>query len=124
MGNVDSSPPHSHHHHGTPHSSIGAPYPAVNGNGSAYNVHQVVDTRGAPIGSDYVDIGSALESISKEDMERRFLEIVVSQNFYLTTVILLHARTQVTNWGLFVARFTVWPGDSYIAIVGTVDPRS
>ena len=80
MGNVDSSPPHSHHHHGTAHSSIGAPHPAVvNGNGSlGYNVHQVVDTRGAPIGSDYVDVGAALESITKEDMERRFLEIVVS----------------------------------------------
>lgn len=52
-----------------------------NGNSSAVyagTVHQVVDTRGAPIGSDYVDIGSTFEAMSKEDMERRFLEIVVS----------------------------------------------
>ncbi len=63
------------------------PAPNSNSNGSstssavyAGTVHQVVDTRGAPIGSDYVDIGSAFEAMSKEDMERRFLEIVVSQH--------------------------------------------
>lgn len=82
MGNVDSSPPHSHHHHGQHghgHANV------ANGNGhiqnSVYagqNVHQVVDTRGAPIGSDYVDVGSALEAISREEMEQRFLQIVVS----------------------------------------------
>ena len=60
--------------------------PNSNSNGSsstvyAGTVHQVVDTRGAPIGSDYVDIGSAFEAMSKEDMERRFLEIVVSQYY-------------------------------------------
>ena len=90
MGNVDSSPPAppSHHHAGAAHSTSSV-YQAANGNGhvqnsvygakyGAHNVHQVVDTRGAPIGFDYVDIASALESISKDDMERRFVEIVVS----------------------------------------------
>lgn len=85
MGNVDSTPPpHSHPHHGGASVSIVPLTAAANGNGhiqntAAHSVHQVVDTRGAPIGSDYVDIGSALEAITKEDMERRFLEIVVSQ---------------------------------------------
>lgn len=86
MGNVDSAPssqtPHAH-----PHLAHGDIYLA-NGNGHSQNsvysggsvhVHQVVDTRGAPIGSDYVDVGAALEAITKEDMERRFLEIVVSR---------------------------------------------
>ena len=85
MGNVDSAPssqggsPHSHHQPGTV-----TLVNTANGNGhlqgsvNGHSVHQVVDTRGAPIGSDYVDISSALESITKEDMERRFLEIVVS----------------------------------------------
>ena len=101
MGNTDSAPtstaaaPHAHSHHGhghlPPHTNGGnmnghiaiqtKPNSNSNGNSSAVyagTVHQVVDTRGAPIGSDYVDIGSAFEAMSKEDMERRFLEIVVS----------------------------------------------
>ena len=110
MGNTDSTPataagaPHAHSHRGHPASvhhhhvnggSING-HIAVqttgnsNSNGSSsavyagpHTVHQVVDTRGAPIGSDYVDIGSAFEAMSKEDMERRFLEIVVSQMLIL-----------------------------------------
>lgn len=109
MGNTDSTPataPHAHSHHGHPasvqhhHATNGGS--SINGhiavqttansnsNGSSsavyagsHTVHQVVDTRGAPIGSDYVDICSAFEAMSKEDMEKRFLEIVVSQNIIL-----------------------------------------
>lgn len=97
MGNTDSTAaaPHAHSHHGHLHTNgsninghIAVQTRPINSNSNgsssaiyAGTVHQVVDTRGAPIGSDYVDIGSAFEAMSKEDMERRFLEIVVSQNY-------------------------------------------
>lgn len=85
MGNVDSAPaqgpPHSHHHPGSVANGNGHLQSSVYPAGQSF--HQVVDTRGAPVGSDYVEIVSALESITKEDMERRFLEIVVSRcKFY------------------------------------------
>ena len=67
MGNGESSTVVSPRHNG--HS------PSQNGHSQAYISSK--RTPFATVGSDYVDI-SAMEALSKEEMEERFLEIVVS----------------------------------------------